>query len=387
MLRMTIVWFGLAIVLSTALYPQQIARAASPPTILEIIEGLEKQEELFFASRSLLIRHRRIKSEDDVESQDQGNGLLLAEYAIAYRNDMWFMEKSFLKPRTTAEGVWIPGEPITYVLKDGFVLEWSQYATQASVQKVKEWSNFYNLLIYTRNLSFNAPKFITRANGFEFNLTDFDPELQYKVNHPYLPAFLRTHQAEYRVRDEPEVIDGLNCWIVEWPGMDQFSICVERGFAVPQRKYSWEPGKPTRYEFLNSNYREVKKGLWLPYTLVEYEYANLRKDNKEFWGKVDTRSEYQVETIEFDRLDDSFFDRDLSKNTRVYDAVRDLNYSVAGDSDADPFEFPIIEGRNYLKTSSRKWLLLNLLVLAIVVPLLGYFWWSGRRKSSVPPGN
>jgi hypothetical protein len=303
---------------------------AQPPSLRDIVDGLERQEKLLFENRSLLIRYELTKTADVTRTRFSG-GLIFAEWILAYRGDKWFIERRYNEPATEA----LAG-PMTQLLRDGLLLEWRSGSRSATLGHFDSGGNLYAGLCYTQNLSLDAPRYIAKAGGGDIASIRQIPSLADHVNLPFLPEFLRVHQSQYQVLPTPQEVDGAPCWVVSWPGMDRFWVDTRRGFAIPRRIYNWGPGKPVRYELRHSDYREVKPGLWLPFTQIEDKYASIIAERKELWGQVAARSEYRLRAVEFNRLPEGFFFVKLPEGTRVIDMVRHSQYTVTT-TNSDPF--------------------------------------------------
>jgi hypothetical protein len=266
------------------------------------------------------------------------------------------------------------------VVKDQTLLEWTPYGTSAVIDHFNLGRNIYGGLFYTRNLSLDAPRHIAESNGADIKVV----RQQYAddADLPFLPGFLEENKEHYHVLPARDEVDGVPCWVVEWEGMDRFWIDPARGFAVPRRQFCWAPGKPLNYEFLNQDYREVKAGLWLPFTQIENKYASIVAEKESLWGKVAARSEYRLHNIEFDSVPDSLFEVKLPAGTHVIDMVRDFQYAVSGNNDTDPFADEIEEARREISLMTtptnrhRRWfLIVNLFIGAAAVAAWLYRRW------------
>jgi hypothetical protein len=348
------------------------------PTVEQIIEGIRRTEQMFFDNSSLHIRYERTKSEDVTPNRYSG-AFLLAEWSLAYHGSNWFTEQRFTQP-TKTDTLWVPAEPKTQVVKDRVLVEWTQYGNSAVVDQFNLGWNFFGGLLYTRNLSLDVPAHVAKSNGA--NIAAIRKDRPDDAGLPFLPAFLEDNQARYHVLSEPEVVNGVPCWIVEWPGMDRFWVDPKRGFAIPRRAYCWSPGKPLRYEFLNLDYREVKPGLWLPFMQVENTYAKIHAEEESLWGKVTGRTEYRLHSVAFDTVSESLFDIRLPPGTRVVDMVRKFKYSVSGDKDTDPFTAEISEARRQLPASRPTRVLWWLFLASVGVSAVVVAAWLYRRRSA-----
>jgi hypothetical protein len=360
-------------------FPQNRAYGQEQPTLDQIITGLEQAERAFLGSESFFIRYELTKAQEILPSRRSGVYLLL-ELRLARRGDKWLSERRFTHPKVTKK-LMIPAKPLTEIAKESFVLEWDKEFSSAVVAELASWNNIYRNLLYTRNLSLDAPKYIAKSNGVSINALRADPTLTSEVALPFLPEFLQKNREHYRVVPTPEKVDGALCWVVEWPGMDRFWVDPQRGFAIPRRIYSWEPGKPPRRGIWNKDYREVKPGLWLPFTQIEDRYASVNYEKEQLWGKVTARMEYRVRSLEFDNVPNSLFDVKLPPGTRVIDRVRKFKYTTSGNGDADPFDAAIAAAR--LARRQRLlwyWAIGGVVFLGLLI--LVYRLWGRRKKAA-----
>jgi hypothetical protein len=344
-----------------------------PPTLDQIIEGLERAEKTFFESDSFLIRYERVKTQDTTPTAYSG-GFLLAEWTFAHKGNKWLNQRRFTHPMKTKE-LLVEGKPNTLIAKGPVMLEWQQEFQSAYISEFAKGGKIYQGLFYTRNLSLDAPKYIAKANGGDIKALRKMSVYSHELALPFLPEFLRENKARYTVLSAPEEIDKSLCWVVEWPGMDRFWVDPRRGYAVPRRAYCFAPGKPLMFEFRHSDYREVKPGLWLPFVQTEDRYAD-EAEKQVLWGKVAARSEYHVHVAQFDGVSDDTFDAKLLAGTKVFDWVRGFQYNVSPDADADPFSEAIAAAKKHKMWSQMSWLALG--VGSVLALLVVFFVYRGR---------
>lgn len=353
------------------------------PTLDDVINGIRASEQLLFESGSLFLKYERTASKTVTPTSYSG-GLLPAEWQLAYKGGKWFSERRFTEPtEKRTDQVWIPAQPTTQVVKDETALEWMQFAKSAAINRLKAGPNIYAGLLYTRNLHFDAPRYIARSNGAD--IASVRKQYADEVDLPFLPAFLEDNKARYRVAPVKEDFDGKSCWVVEWPGMDRIWIDPARGFAVPRREYTWGQGKPLRYAIRNHDYREVKPGLWLPFREVEDRYASIISEKESVWGKIAATTEYHLIEVEFNNVPESLFEVRLPPGTQVADMIRDFRYTVSGQNDTDPFTAEIEKARRegagiVPPKRTRLWMILaaNALVAVAIVSF-----WALRRIRSM----
>jgi hypothetical protein len=261
------------------------------------------------------------------------------------------------------------------------MLEWDQYSRRATVDPLGDGGNIWLSWHYTNNLSLSVFKYITRSTGANPAKVPVDD-----VKRPFLPDFLRKNVARYRVKPEPEEVDGVRCWLVEWPDMDRFWVDPQHGFAIRRRAYCWGPGKPLHTAVLNRDYREVKPGLWLPYLQIVDRYADMNAEDKSVWGKVACRTEIHLDSIEFDRLSDDFFEIRLPPGTFVHDFIRHLKYRVSDPNGGDPFGEPVLEALQLQPTRGRGMRMLAAIAIPVGLAALAYLLLRRRhvKRSATP---
>ncbi|GHT37140.1 hypothetical protein FACS189427_09740 [Planctomycetales bacterium] len=201
------------------------------------------------------------------------------------------------------------------------------------------------------------------------------------LDHPFLPDFLEKNKGNYKINPHQEDVDGFMCWVVEYPGMDKFWVDTEHGYVVRKRIYHWEPDKPRKFAIHNSDFREVKPGLWLPYKQIVDKYASIVSESRDIWDKVASRLHYQLETIEFDsQVPDEIFNVSPPVGTYVMDELRGIEYTIS-DETKDPFEDPIRQGIGVLKVQERMamWRFIGVVVINICV--ITYIWLHLRGKA------
>jgi hypothetical protein len=280
------------------------AMAQTPPTLDQILEAMRRAESRFFGNESMLVKYERIK----VTNMLPSSGELPVEMTIAYRGNKWFVQKRFTHPMKTAQYV-VPSKPKIQVVKDGFILDWDQSANLVYVdEKGGLGLGLYYGLLYTRNLSLDAPKYIAKCGGPDLStVREKVPDI---AALPFYPEYFRQNMVHYKILPKTETVSGMDCWVLEWPGMDRLWVAPTRDYAVVRRAYCWGPSKPLRLDVTHADYREVKPGFWLPFSTIEDKYADIRAGSvKEAeWGKIAAHIENKVTSLTVDNLEDSFFD-------------------------------------------------------------------------------
>jgi hypothetical protein len=216
--------------------------AQEPPTIDQVIAGLERREELLLGADSMSMTYERINSTDMADAEHSGS-FAPAEWTLSYKADKWRVGRRFTNPGVK-EGVLVPDGQKIGVVRDGLILDWETSKKLADLGSFDQGGNVFAGLYFTRNCSIDAGRYIIEAAGAGDRIEEFRQRRPHSLGLPYLPEFLKKNRGRYRVLPKPREIDGRSLWVLEWPGMDTFCVDVKRGFAVPWRKFCWEPGKP-----------------------------------------------------------------------------------------------------------------------------------------------
>lgn len=375
----TLLWLGLiGILISCNHCPSAIGMDLDTkrPTVEEVINGIRKAEKLLFESESMLMRYEMTNGETVVSGAAD---LLPIEWIFAYRGNKWFVQSRFTHPYQTKD-LLVSGLPVICLIKNKNVLDWRQ-ESNAVLSDLGLGRNIYMGLDYISNLSLNGPKYIAKSLEIENRMDEIRKLYRQYVDLPFLPDFLVENQSRYEVLSTPETVANTECWVLEWPGMDRIWTDPKHGFCVVRRAYSWGPGKPLRYDILNSDYKEVKPGLWLPFTQKQDRYFSPEFEDPKRAGKIKVIANYKLREIQFDKLTDAFFDIKLPTDTRVFDRIRNFKYTVSDDN-SDPFAFSIVQGMNDLKPTNRIWwVAINVLVIIVIVIAL----FALRRRTDKHP--
>ena len=367
----------------------RLVQASEPPTIEQVIQGFERIEQLFFDENGVIIKYERTNSVDVVKTDYSGK-LFLAEWTLAFKGNKWFATRRFTEPFKKVD-FFIPSEPKTEVVKGGLILDWPPEYQRAALDKFNLGFNFYAGWFYTLNLSLDTPKHIASSNGAGDRTKEIRERYSDEADHPFLPDFLRDNRSKYQVLPKPEEVDGATCWVIEWPGMDRICVDSNRGFAMVRRLYHWGPDKPPRFEMRNSEHKEVKPGLWLPFKQTVIRYASIVAEKLPLWGKPASSTDYRVHKIEFGNVPDSIFDVELPAGTTVFDIPRNFTYKVPGSSTIDPFSSPIVDGmteiQNYPQQSGSSRALLvisiNVCVIITILSMIAYRVFTKKRASKI----
>ena len=163
----------------------------------------------------------------------------------------------------------------------------------------------------------------------------------------YLPVCIDKHRKEYSVRSKPEVVDGISCWVIEWPKRDVIWLDSKLAGVIRKRVIYNASSDTIKSVFYNSEVKEVKKGLFLPYKqeALHYVYPEMGLSPSET-GKELSHFIYQVNALEIGSVGpegEKFFNVQLPVGASVYDVDKDVDYRIS-DPDSDPFAGPIAQG-------------------------------------------
>ena len=340
----------------------QFASAAAPPDLNTIVNGIARSKRLFFEDpRSFRI----VSAVERVVAFAPEGQWTRSEVTAARMGDKWFTQERLRDP-TPKRGE----DKRVYASKDKKALDWQAINSSCVLSPSSVNPNVCANWRYVQTMGLSVYRYIAHSHGvsyedFRMLVHDGPP-----FDHPFLPEYIEEHRKDYRILPEPENVDGFRCWVVEWPGMDRFCIDLDHGFAVRQRSYHWGPGKPLRYNISQKDFREVRKGLWLPFVQIVEQCGRFPTGKKEWWGKPINRVEYALKAIDFDTLGDDFFDIRLPPGTRVLDRIENKKYTVAVEG-TDPFAGAIANAEQVLRQKqSHRGLFIAVFLLAICIFLL-----------------
>lgn len=323
--------------------------SASPPTVDEVLQGLEKEEAVLFGASGFICRAQRTKCEEITPSHYSG-GYLDTEFLVARKSDRWLTHKRFLNLANETirdrqgNKVYVPNEPRTFVMKDHFILEWLEGKDVATVDLFGEGRGMLQCLDFFSHLGFDVAKHLSRSGGADYSKAQKVEWAQDYLGHPFFPDFLRNNKLKYRVLQNEEAVDGVACCVLEYPGMDKAWLDPVRGYAVCRRIYHWGPGKPRKFEIINFGFKEYLPGLWLPQRQVVNKYASIISEDSSIWDKVACRLTYELREMTFGSIPDEAVDRKIPPGLLIVDRVRGLQYRVAAEGE-DPLSGPIAQAQ------------------------------------------
>ena len=127
-----------------------------------------------------------------------------------------------------------------------------------------------------------------------------------------------------------EPLDGVVCLVLDQTDQRRYWLDPALGYAI-RRVDSFIPGKKRapgsrRSSVTMSDFREVKPGLWLPWAITEELEFSTESGPPDLRGQPALRRTLAVESIEFDKLTDAFFEVPIPADTMVHDNIRNIQY-------------------------------------------------------------
>lgn len=363
-MRIEIILFSL--VLALAQLPMR-ASASDTTSLATIIQGLRSYEaKLFQHTGEFQIR---LKSRVSDITPAKGK-ILPIKWQLARKKDLWYTWACALhQPDSCAE---------IQIAKKGKLFEWRQDDRFCFVHNFDNGWNIFEHWGYFQRLGLNIYRYIAETNGIDYQaLTSMDENRgeHAVVSRPMVPSCLEANAGKYLVHADKARIDDGFCWVVEYPGVDKLWIDPDKGFVVRKRIYHFGFGKPVWGAIHNSDYREIKPGLWVPFTQVEDRYATMSYHPQSLWGKVLQEVTYEVDDFSLSKVDESLFDPRVKPGVMVWDSSRNIEYPIS-DANADPFAGPISHG-----IAQRRWSkLLLALNIVMIVCLIAVLAWRGFWK-------
>lgn len=362
------------VIMSYAVY----GRDVEPPSVEFITDGLSRAERAFFESGKLTLRYTRI------ESLNMGatGALQRVEWLLGRNGSAWYQEARSLDPMETPE-VSVSAEPRVYILRGGVSLDWTQenrYVFLAPKDNFNVLHGWHHL----ENAGFNPYRQVIESIGRSYDEAARDKKsmLHQFLRRPLLPDFLSANAAEYKVLREPEPVDGNTCWVIEWPGMDKIWVDVDHGFAVHRRIFRWKVNGPRARQVDNSDFREIKPGLWLCFRQVVDSYVAPETVTEAEWDTVANRSTYEVSHIDLSRAPEGLISVQLPVGTHVTDQIRKINYTVT-DEQGDPFEKALGEAKESARVTRRTGIIGPIIIVnALLLALVAIYVFLRRKKAA-----
>ncbi len=149
----------------------------------------------------------------------------------------------------------------------------------------------------------------------------------------WISESLSKHLDEYRVAPTREVVDGVECVLLERPGYDRIWIDPGRGFVVRRREVRYPTADRLRERTTYGDFRPVA-GLHLPFSIVREEFAGLDDSNLAA-DQLRGRKSIIVRDISVGVIPDKEFRLPIPEDQLVADHVRNLTYKNLAKGD-DP---------------------------------------------------
>ena len=148
------------------------------------------------------------------------------------------------------------------------------------------------------------------------------PEEAYQDQEPgglwmEMPRCLKTHRAQYRVREALEDVDGFPCHVVEWAKKDTIWIDHEHGFNVRRRR-QFQASGDIAFDFKASAFKERRKGSGCR-TGSFRSRSTWIKPPKNTAGDVSFVLINVLRKARFNDVPDSLFEVPLGKEVRIHD--------------------------------------------------------------------
>ena len=317
-----------------ALPPADVA-ALDAMTPAQIIEGVCSYERNLFQRTDEFRIGLKSHVKDITPSKKER--VLAAGWQLARKGDLWYTEVNGVEGRNGRE---------IQIAKRGKLFEWTTSDPFCFVHDFDNGWNFFQEWGYFQRLGLDIYRSVAETNQIDYQkLLTMNGNRGYHaaLAHPMLPHCLEINKGKYVVRPDKEELDAAFCWVVEYPGVDKLWIDPDRGFVVRKRIYHFGFGKPVWRAIHNSNYREIKPGLWVPFTQTEDVYANIEQQPQSLWGKVIQQITYEVDYFDLSTVDDSLFSPPVKPGVMVSDSSRKMEYRIS-EAGSDPFAGPIAIG-------------------------------------------
>jgi hypothetical protein len=383
------IFFRLQILsLSTFLFWGTLANAAVP-TLDDISTGFQKNSKIFLEETDAFVIQVLTKK---IESLIPGESSFQSQIrtTLARKQTQWLIKVDVIDSFTT-QGKGQQKQQTdpyfeVYMTKKGQVLQWTSDNSQCYIDSFLN-SNIYLYWDYTRYLGINVYKHIAEANDISYSTLQQESQnnpIYAMLKEPFIDDVFVKNTSKYRILPDKENIEGFPCLVIEWAGVDKMWVDIEHCFALRKRILHFSPDMPIKYEVNNGDFRQIKPGLWLPYTQTVVEYANPAHRPKDLWGKPIRRVHYVVEQIVADNIDMSLFDVVVPAGTYVMDSVRKMDFVVVEDQ-TDPFASPIDMASQQLAYYKYRAIVMIIVNIAFLLLIWFLFVRSKKKKTPKPP--
>jgi hypothetical protein len=141
-----------------------------------------------------------------------------------------------------------------------------------------------------------------------------------------LPREVRYDLPHYRLRLEPEEVDGHRCYVLEYPEKDLIWVDPACNFAVRKRCNFQALGYPL-YVVENTDLTEKAPGVWIPSKTSKTVYHSI--DAPQLKGKIHATEVNVVKSCKINELTpDSFLPLPIKEGYFVDDQIRGVSYKV-----------------------------------------------------------
>jgi hypothetical protein len=291
----------------SALMLRQIAPKPGPVTLSldNIIEGLEKNQEIWRAQKNWMVRYTN--SRERIDPPPGTYASYGDNQVINARKGAWaFLSEN----QATGGGADLPSGRQTWALwKEKQYTERNQLNVTIRDGDPGAGNLFFNVWLYPMGLCRDS-----LSDTFSI------PEEAYREPEGLwteLPRCLKSYRAHYRVRHQTEDVDGFPCHVVEWAGKDVVWIDPRHGFNFRRRR-GFQPSGNLLYEVKASYFKEKTPGIWLPERQISLTY-NMDRDPKSYHGRVAYIMINALQEARFNDVPDGVFEVPLTKEVRILD--------------------------------------------------------------------
>ena len=338
---------GIRLVVVVALLAYSVVSYAVTPTIDSIIRDFERiEEKLFVLNDKFYVQYASVVAEKRLLKSGEKNLYLPVRYINARKGEIWVVRSILVNDDPEAPGL---KNEMTFYSNKGNVLDWKGTPNHAVVAPFELGRNSYHNWYLFQYYGVVPFRYIAESNGVSYkdvlDRIHDTPELD-TLKNSLLPD-IKNNQSKYTVLNEQEEVEGHLCWAIEWPQMDKIWIDPRISGAIRKRIVHWSESGPIKSVIVNSDYREVQDGLFLPFRQEVTNFVGPEMElHQSLWRKDHSYFVYKVDSIQlgsFDAVAETFFDIKLPVGASVYDVRQDMHYTI-WDPSVDPFAGPIEQG-------------------------------------------
>jgi hypothetical protein len=342
---------------------------ASLLTVDEVLRGMDASDRRFNGLQGWEVRYTHVR---DYKSFPAGYDPKTKQTSLdlvnAKSGSKLLLKK--IEPSTKATQLYIWRDSVSFEDSGGHITIIPDFSTQF-IQHFKFTDNMF-IDIY-REYKIRAP-----IVGEVFG-TMSPSEAHFEM----LPREVRYDRSEYQIRAAREVVNGHECYVLEWPGKDVIWVDGTRGFVVVKRVRYQADGVPS-YTVENSDFREPAPGLWVPTKQKRVLYNDI--NTSYIGGKIFRVETNTVKAIKIGALPDSYFSPTDVQRVTVDDQVRGFSYRVSP-RESDPFaeaidRLKLVHDRELRNQKSRDVFVRGLLCAVICVNLMALAAQYRRRQRS-----